>query len=45
MWDEILPNTEWVKSNIPQVRKYVHTHVFCSSSFHVHDVAVIISAE
>uniref|UniRef100_A0A673CEJ0 Anaphase promoting complex subunit 1 n=1 Tax=Sphaeramia orbicularis TaxID=375764 RepID=A0A673CEJ0_9TELE len=22
MWDEILPNTEWVKSNIPQVRKY-----------------------
>uniref|UniRef100_A0A3B5Q131 Anaphase promoting complex subunit 1 n=1 Tax=Xiphophorus maculatus TaxID=8083 RepID=A0A3B5Q131_XIPMA len=21
MWDEILPNTEWVKSNIPQVRK------------------------
>uniref|UniRef100_A0A8C9YEK9 Anaphase-promoting complex subunit 1 n=1 Tax=Sander lucioperca TaxID=283035 RepID=A0A8C9YEK9_SANLU len=20
MWDEILPNTEWVKSNIPQVR-------------------------
>lgn len=26
MWDEILPNTEWVKSNIPQVRKYTHTH-------------------
>uniref|UniRef100_A0A8D3DZY2 Anaphase-promoting complex subunit 1 n=1 Tax=Scophthalmus maximus TaxID=52904 RepID=A0A8D3DZY2_SCOMX len=25
MWDEILPNTEWVKSNIPQVRK-LHTH-------------------
>lgn len=25
MWDEILPNTEWVKSNIPQVRKYTET--------------------
>uniref|UniRef100_A0A3B3ZG24 Uncharacterized protein n=1 Tax=Periophthalmus magnuspinnatus TaxID=409849 RepID=A0A3B3ZG24_9GOBI len=22
MWDEILPNAEWVKSNIPQVRKH-----------------------
>uniref|UniRef100_A0A671WIS7 Anaphase promoting complex subunit 1 n=1 Tax=Sparus aurata TaxID=8175 RepID=A0A671WIS7_SPAAU len=30
MWDEILPNTEWVKSNIPQVRKYtlVYTQSF-----------------
>uniref|UniRef100_A0A3Q1II57 Anaphase-promoting complex subunit 1 n=1 Tax=Anabas testudineus TaxID=64144 RepID=A0A3Q1II57_ANATE len=25
MWDEILPNTEWVKSNIPQVRQYMGT--------------------
>uniref|UniRef100_A0A665T3J3 Anaphase promoting complex subunit 1 n=1 Tax=Echeneis naucrates TaxID=173247 RepID=A0A665T3J3_ECHNA len=25
MWDEILPNTEWVKSNIPQVRNDIYT--------------------
>uniref|UniRef100_A0A669DML5 Anaphase-promoting complex subunit 1 n=1 Tax=Oreochromis niloticus TaxID=8128 RepID=A0A669DML5_ORENI len=25
MWDEILPNTIWVKSNIPQVRTNTHT--------------------
>lgn len=33
MWDEILPNTEWVKSNIPQVRKYTYTQHYCSDIF------------
>lgn len=26
MWDDILPNTDWVKSNTPQVGKHARTH-------------------
>uniref|UniRef100_A0A3B3UEI2 Anaphase-promoting complex subunit 1 n=1 Tax=Poecilia latipinna TaxID=48699 RepID=A0A3B3UEI2_9TELE len=34
MWDEILPNTEWVKSNIPQVRKCTDDGITdCSCGF------------
>uniref|UniRef100_A0A672FSP0 Anaphase-promoting complex subunit 1 n=1 Tax=Salarias fasciatus TaxID=181472 RepID=A0A672FSP0_SALFA len=33
MWDEILPNTEWVKSNIPQVRKYTSIHTLAPGTF------------
>uniref|UniRef100_M4ARY5 Anaphase promoting complex subunit 1 n=1 Tax=Xiphophorus maculatus TaxID=8083 RepID=M4ARY5_XIPMA len=33
MWDEILPNTEWVKSNIPQVRKCTDDGITDCSSF------------
>uniref|UniRef100_A0A7N8Y197 Anaphase-promoting complex subunit 1 n=1 Tax=Mastacembelus armatus TaxID=205130 RepID=A0A7N8Y197_9TELE len=32
MWDEILPNTEWVKSNIPQVRK-LNLRIGCCMMF------------
>uniref|UniRef100_A0A8C5E585 Anaphase-promoting complex subunit 1 n=1 Tax=Gouania willdenowi TaxID=441366 RepID=A0A8C5E585_GOUWI len=27
MWDDILPNTEWVDSNIPQVRKQAQVYI------------------
>lgn len=33
MWDEILPNTEWLRSNIPQVRKYARMNSIIETYF------------
>lgn len=34
MWDEILPNAEWVKSNMPQVRTHTFTQIALTNFKH-----------
>lgn len=45
MWDEIFPSTEWVKSNVPQVRRRDSSHyrVLLPFGFSVEEVDRVVS--